>query len=239
MANVLIKINYANWDIMKFKIKRLLRTNDIIPNIVSTYPKDALKAKSEECFYSCLKENNCNIICYHISRLTEYEIQHILNNGLTMGTKQLFRTKINNLPNCCNWFKNELLYHIDNLRYTQAENAICASYGFLDLEEDLACDNIFHTNWGGETIYNHYDHGDRFYDEHCKKIHSTLQKISYPCLIIVRVTAKSFCSCLNSLYEKIKSEDINKISGAIEITDVLPEIVEIIDLDKYSGIDFN
>ena len=224
---------------MKYQIRKLLKDNDIIPNIVDTYPINALAAKSEKDFYTHLQENNCSVLCYHISRLTKYEIHDIQNNGLSWGIKQLFRNKIKNLPSCCDWFKDELIRHIENLPCTQAENAICASYGYLDLVEDSACDNIFHKDWGGETIYNHYDWDDGFQNEHFRKIHNTLQGISYPCIIVLRVSIQSFLSCPNFWYEKIKSENIEKLSGALEIEDELPEVVDIIDLNKYDSIDFN
>ena len=116
---------------------------------------------------------------------------------------------------------------------------ICLSYGYLDLDEDPAYDNIFHTNWGGETIYNYYDKGDGFQNEHLNKIHHTLQKISFPCIIIVRVTTNSFFSLPQFLFEKIQNENIEQISGSIEICNELPEIVDIIDLNKYDDIDYD
>jgi len=223
---------------MKYIIRELLKSNDIIPNIASTYPIDALNVNSEKEFVECIKNHNCNFLCYHITRLTEYEINDIRNNGLSWGSKTLCLNKIANLPSCCDWFKDELIKHITNLRDTQADDMICLSYGYLDLDEDPAYDNIFHTNWGGETIYNYYDKGDGFQNEHSRKIHNTLQKISFPCLIIVRVTAHSFFSLPKLLFEKIQNENKEQISGSIEISNELPEIVDIIDLNKYDGIDF-
>lgn len=224
---------------MKYKIKKVLRPNDIVPNIVSTYPIDASSANSEDEFFECLNEHNCSFLCYHITRLTEYEINDIRKNGLSWGSKTLCRNKIANLPSCCDWFKDELMTHINDLSETQAENMICLSYGYLDLEEDSACDNIFHTNWGGETIYCSYDEGDGFQNEHFRKIHNTLQKISSPCLIIVRVSALAFSLGHSFLYDKIKDDNIKQLSGAIEICYELPEIIDIIDLNKYDGIDYN
>ena len=224
---------------MKYKIKELLKSNDIMPNIASTYPIDALNVNSEKEFIACIKKHNCNFLCYHITRLTEYEINDIRNNGLSWGSKTLCLNKIANLPSCCDWFKDELIKHITNLRDTQADDMICLSYGYLDLDEDPAYDNIFHTNWGGETIYNYYDKGDGFQNEHLNKIHHTLQKISFPCIIIVRVTTNSFFSLPQFLFEKIQNENIEQISGSIEICNELPEIVDIIDLNKYDDIDYD
>ena len=99
---------------MKYKIKELLKSNDIIPNIASTYPIDALNVNSEKEFIACIKKHNCNFLCYHITRLTEYEINDIRNNGLSWGSKTLCLNKIANLPSCCDWFKDELIKHITN-----------------------------------------------------------------------------------------------------------------------------
>lgn len=74
---------------MRYKIRELLKSNDIIPNIVSTYPTDALNVNSENDFFSCLKKHNSHFLCYHITRLTEYEINEIKNNGLSWGCKTL------------------------------------------------------------------------------------------------------------------------------------------------------
>lgn len=116
---------------------------------------------------------------------------------------------------------------------------LCTSYGYLDLDEDSACDNIFHSNWGGESIYNYYDHGDNFQDEHLKNIHETLQEISYPCIIVVRMHISTFCSARNTLFERLEqSHDKTKIAGSAYIEQTLPEVVDIIDLNMYDGIDF-
>lgn len=226
---------------MKLRIRNLLIEKDIIPNIIETYPNNALLAPTEESFYGCLYGNNCNILCYHISRLTHEEIINIKKFGLVFGSKDLLYNKVKNLPSCCDWFKAELIEHIKKLRETQADNAICASYGYLDLEKDPGCDNIFHINWGGETIYNYYDKGNRFRDERLQKIHETLQQISYPCIIILRVDIPTFCNSeLHSLFARLKkTKDSKKIFGSLYIENTVPEVVDIIDLNIYDGIDFN
>ena len=154
---------------MKYKIRNLIKSNDIVPNIVETYPKKALLAQTDDEFYDSLFENECSILCYHITRLTAQEVIDIKTNGLSFGGKELLFKKVENLPHCCDWFKAELISHINGLYETQADNLLCASYGYLDLDQDSACDNIFHSNWGGESIYNYYDHGDGFQNEHLKK----------------------------------------------------------------------
>lgn len=225
---------------MKYRIKNLLSEKDIIPNIMETYPQKVLLATTEDFFYDCLYEDDYNVLCYHITRLTLQEIDNIRQYGLSFGGKELLYRKVNNLPPCCEWFKTELLEHIDSLYDTQADNLLCASYGYLDLDEDPACDNIFHSNWGGESIYRYYDHGDGFQNEHLKEIHETLQAISYPCIIVIRMSISTFCNADGYiLFERLKqARDKTKISGSLYIEQTLPEVVDIIDLNIFDGIDF-
>ena len=55
----------------------------------------------------------------------------------------------------------------------------------------------------------------------------------------MRVTTNSFFSLPQFLFEKIQNENIEQISGSIEICNELPEIVDIIDLNKYDDIDYD
>ena len=226
---------------MKYKIRNLIKNNDIIPNIIETYPKKALLAQTDDEFYDILFDNECNVLCYHITRLTAQEITNIKENGLSFGGKELLFKKVENLPSCCDWFKEELVAHIKNLHDTQADSLLCASYGYLDFDNDTACDNAFRTNWGGETIYRYYDEGNDFQDEHLKKIHSTLQAISCPYIIIIRVPIWAFCNAEHyNLYERLKTaKDKKYIAASLYISNVLPEIIDIVDLNTYSGIDFD
>lgn len=225
---------------MKYKIKSLITTNDIVPNMLETYPPKALLAQTKNEFYNCLVDNKCNILCYHITRLTSQEKKNVRERGLSFGGKKLLINKVENLPHCCDWFKMELLYHIQKLYKTKADNLICASYGYLDLDNDPACDNIFHSNWGGESIYDYYDNGDSFKNKHLRKIHETLLKISFPCILVLRVDIATFYEAeLYSLFDRVKEHrKKEEISGSLYIENVLPELVEIIDLNTYDGIDF-
>lgn len=94
---------------MKYKIKDLIKHGDIIPNVANTYPQNAFNAESAEKFYEYLEKYNCSMLCYHISRLTKQEIHSIKRTGLSSGSKALFLQKIKNSPECCDWFKSELL----------------------------------------------------------------------------------------------------------------------------------
>ena len=225
---------------MRFKIKSLLTSKDIIPNLSSTYPEVALLATNEDAFYSSMINNDYNIICYHITRLTCQEIDSIKKYGMTLGGKELLIQKIIGLPSCCDWFRRELIEYINGLAETQSDNAICASYGLLDLDNDPACDNIFKQNWGGESIYNYYDKGNGFQDNYMRTIHETLQKISYPCLVLLRIDIDTFInSQFGCLYEKFKAKKTETISGSLYIQNVLPEVVDIIDLSVYDGLSFD
>ena len=137
---------------MFFKIRKLIGDKDILPNVIETYPKEALIAENEEAFFDCLIEKQYNVVCYHCTRLTDEEIGVIRNEGLSLCNREMLVQKVLNLPNSCDWLKQELIDHVKKC-HLRAQNTICASCGFLDWENDPACNKEFVKYWGGETIY--------------------------------------------------------------------------------------
>ena len=219
---------------MKFKLQSLLTSKDIIPNVYDTYPVNSMTATNEDEFYSFLKETDCNIVCYHATRLTAREISAIKEYGLSLGGKDLLRKKIVDLPSCCDWFKDELINYV-NANRERARNTISASYGFLDWEKDLACNKEFVKYWGGESIYTYFC--DNLENEYFKKIHDTLTSISFPCIVLLRVNVYDFCKACTTLYEKTKTDDMSKLSGSVYIEDQIPQIIDVLRLD-FEGFEY-
>ncbi len=218
-----------------YNLSNVLCDKDIVPNIIETYPKEALNSYTAEASYEILEKKNYNIICYHITRLTQSEITDIKDKGLRLGEKSLLYQKVENLPSCCDWFKSELIKHIDGLREPQANGALCATYGCLDLKTDPTLLNIFSQNWGGESIYNYYDEGDNFQNQHLKAIYETLQHISIPCLLILRINIQKFNEGqFRCLYEKLQYQNTQEISGSVYITKEPPKVLDIVDLNTYN-----
>lgn len=160
----------------------------IEPNKIGTYPLELKKFIKSNCtseeLNSFLIEKNYDIMCWHCTRLTDYEINQIFSDGLQFPTKKFFVEKIKNLPNSVRKStKNFLIKYIENRMELQAEKTVCASYGKLDLADDIKCDKIFTMNWGGETIYCAYDKGDKFRDCYLKEIKTELDSVSYPCIV--------------------------------------------------------
>ncbi len=237
---------------MKYKLRTNLNNTDWLPNVEDTYPPDLLYLRTgpyeedlEELFYSKLYESNYSIIGYHCTRLTKFEIENIKNHGLSFGGKELIIKKVSNLPNELNKYKLKLvdLIHQDNS--TQADDQICFSYGFLDLDNDPAYDKIFLKNWGGESIYKYYDnpYSKDFSPQEQQEIKEKLRKISIPCIIVLRCPLKvEYNLNFSHISKKFMrySDDVETLRGAMVITkDVKFEVVEIVDLNKYCGIDFS
>lgn len=230
---------------MKCIIKDYLRKGDIVVNIEETYPNFILDMKrnniyDEDLFYTYLYQNDFSFIAYHCTRLTDLEISEIKSNGMTRGGKELLRNKIIRLPKSCDDIKEELLNHVNGLRETQADSSIYVSFGNLDLVADKTCDKIFTKYWGGESIYNFYDNIDSLTSKRLQYIKSKLQTISTPCIILLRCPKDAQAALSNTYYyENFMTKNISKLSGSMCIKNCVPEVIDIIDLTKYSGLDFS
>lgn len=243
MPNLLSKFQKVKY--MKFKIKDHIKNGDIVANIEETYPGFILDMKrnnvdDEDLFYTYLNQNNFSFIAYHCTRLTDLEISEIKSNGMARGGKELLQNKIKRLPKSCDDIKDELLNHVNGLHETQADSSIYVSFGNLDLVADKACDKIFTQYWGGESIYNFYDNIDSFISKRLQYIKSKLQTISTPCIILLRCPKDAQAALFNTYYyENFMTKNISELFGSMCIKNCVPEVVDIIDLTKYSGLDFS
>lgn len=201
-----------------------ITNNDIIPNDISTYPQEIVlmiqnAGTFEGDLFKFFESNNYNIICWHATRLTEKEIKDIEENGMnTDDHADFFEQKIKDLPNQINIdIKRELLNHIENIKETQSEGRIYASYGVFDLENDYRGDKIFLKNWGGETIYNYYDNPYKKNQEHLNYIKEELRKVSYPCIVCLRISIQKLLQINPCFFvdfcNQIKNSDLQLFSG--------------------------
>lgn len=230
---------------MKFKIKDHIKNGDIVVNIEETYPDFILDMKrnnvyDEDLFFTYLYQNDFSFIAYHCTRLTDFEISEIKSNGMAKGGKELLRNKIMCLPKSCDDIREELLNHVNGLCRTQADSSIYVSFGNLDLVADKACDKIFTQFWGGESIYNFYDNTDSFTSKRLQYIKNKLQTISTPCIILLRCPKGAQAALSYTYYyEKFMTQKIKELFGSMCIKNCVPEVIDIIDLTKYSGLDFS
>lgn len=230
---------------MKFKIKDHIKNGDIVVNIEETYPDFILDMKrnnvyDEDLFFTYLYQNDFSFIAYHCTRLTDFEISEIKSSGMARGGKELLLNKIMRLPESCDDIREELLNHVNGLRETQADSSIYVSFGNLDFVTDKGCDKIFTQFWGGETIYNFYDNPDSFSSKHLRCIKSRLQTISTPCIILLRCPKDAQVALSNTyFYDSFMTKNITELFGSMCIRNVVPEVIDVIDLTKYSGLDFS
>lgn len=229
----------------KFKIRNYLKDNDLLFNVEATYPKFILDLKynnvyDENLFYTYLYKNNFSFIAYHCTRLTDFEISEIKSNGIARGGKDLLLNKIMRLPKSCDDIKEELLNHVNGLHTTQADSSIYVSFGNLDLVVDKGCDKIFTQYWGGESIYNFYDNKDTFSSNRLQYIKNKLQSISKPCIILLRCPKDAQAALSYTYYyENFMTKDIRELFGSMCIKNCIPAVIDIIDLTKYSNLDFS
>lgn len=230
---------------MKYSLRKIVKEKDIVFNIEETYPTFLLEMKlnkvyNEDLFYTYLYQNDFSFIAYHCTRLTDFEISEIKSKGMARGGKELLRSKITCLPKSCVDIREELLNHVNGLRETQADSSIYVSFGNLDLVADKACDKIFTNYWGGESIYNFYDNIDGFTSKRLQYIKNKLQTISTPYIILLRCPKDAQAALSNTYYyENFMTKNISELFGSMCIKNCVPEVIDIIDLTKYSGLDFS
>lgn len=227
-----------------YKIKNKLKERDIVLNMLGTYPdciRD-LKAQKidedhERKFYECIYQNGYSYILFHRTRLTQFEIEDIRKNGISLGGKELLIEKIKNLPPTCDEHKGALIARVRDLPRTRAENCIYAYFGNFHLCNDVENDNVFFDYWGGESIYTCYLEDDSVGAEKMKK---DLQCISKPCIIILRYPADIEGSLLQkNLYQRFMKNETCNIVGAVWVERFLPEVIDVVDLTQYSCFDFS
>ncbi len=231
---------------MKYKIKEHIKELDLVVNIKDTYPKCLLdmkknKAYHEHVFYTYLQTNNVHLIAYHCTRLTDFEINEIKTNGLNYGGKDLLYKKIENLPESCNDIKDDLLKHVKGLRHTQADQSIYVSFGNLDLDNKIASYETFTENWGGESIYNFYDNPHSRHDQsHLRYIKNKLHDVSTPCIIILRCPPNVYDALSRcGFYNNFMTKSIKTLFDSLNLKTFVPEVIDIVKLTEYSGLDYS
>ena len=173
--------------------KNLFCNEDIIINDIKTYPQklvDFLVSKkyNEDDLQNFFYENrNYNVLGVHFTRLTNYEIQDIIQNGLRSDNSFDYERKIQNLPKEFDQYKSSLKQFAATNR--RSENNIYFDVGKIELKHGIT---VFLKNWGGETIYCYYD--NQFHNKPSDLINlgNRLRRCSTPCIVIVRVDAYDF-----------------------------------------------
>lgn len=216
---------------MIYEMKSFGTDLDIVPNHIGTYPIELKKASSKEEFWTHLYQNKYNFICCHLTRLTKAEVRKIKKHGIKSGSKEHLIEKVCNLPKECNFFKKDMLKHVNDLTPNEINDKIYAYYGHVDLNSQYTS-TPFYQNWGGEAIYNFYDHNDGYQDEFFKKVYTTLKRVSRPYLIVLKVTCCSFNDDYRTQknFEAYKENSIFKVEGSIVTNSA--KVVKLIDLTK-------
>lgn len=116
------------------------------------------------------------IVGIHCSRLIDYEIEEIKNNGLQILNSENAIDKINTAFNkgfLSNESRNDLL-KIDVFNDNDRKGMLCCFLCFSTLKESEGIDCFFES-WGGESIY------------YFAKRKEELKKIGMPCLVLLSI----------------------------------------------------
>jgi len=191
---------------MEIKLASYLTGNEIIindkktyPKIIRTYCESILKYENftdtVDGLLQLLKNNNFEIVCFHLSRFTDKEIESIKVNGLENSDKELFIRKIQNMDCLTNMEKNRLLKHVEGLKYTQVDGGLCCKIGTSKINDrqlfqnDLNC---FIADWGGETIYNYYE---THKNQSVQQMRTKINENSKPQICILKIKFYSIPYC--------------------------------------------
>lgn len=220
---------------MEIDIKKILKNsltpNDILINETDTYPKNLInqimsEGLSEDLFKNYFYENtHFNILGVHFTRLFDYEIDDIKNNGLHSDGSEDYALKIQRLPSELDSYKSKLLEFAELNK--RSHGKVYFDIGKINLYYG---NTIFLKNWGGETLYCYYDSLN--YAKKDLNLASKLRKLTIPCIIIVKVNAYQFFADflnIDGLIEHFQNNQLIDYNNEfcidkdeIEVIDVIP-----------------
>lgn len=242
-------INYLNDEnrINKLKENDATMINHPFDEYLNNYPLDD---KIND-FLDILNNTNKEVLCYHCTRLMDFEVFYLKENGLYQCSNELIQTKIsllyyNNIIDDETYnILNGSDYFFNNCR----EGILCLLSGYAPIIKDEYNEfsDLFN-NYGGECFYNSLEAYDR---KNKTSILEILNTNSKPYVVIAVLKLKFIMEHSNNLkssvfdylikpyitetYNEIKlSFEIKNIVDSIQVLDVL----ELDDIFKNEGIDY-
>lgn len=199
----------------------------------------------ESKFKEILLNTDCELICYHATRLVNYEVEDIKQNGLMISTEDFINKKIDLLKknSLINDEERDILKKINLLNKPEQkkirENKINFCYGKqiinLDKDNNLSLYN-FYANYGGEIIFKGLL---KKYDD----LQQKLNEISKPYLIICSIKLCNIENVVESwgpeLIEYFYKKGCNEINKQFSITSNYSKLLDIIEINDNSVLDYN
>ena len=110
-----------------------------------------------------------------------------------------------------------------------------------DLDDQIASYKTFIENWGGESIYNFYDNPHSCHDQsHLRYIKNKLHDISTPCIIILRCPPSVYDALSRcSFYNNFMTKSIKTLFDSLNLKTCVPEVIDVVKLTEYSGLDYS
>lgn len=199
----------------------------------------------ESKFKEILLNTDCELICYHATRLVDYEVEDIKQNGLATSTEDLINKKIDLLKrnSLINDEERDILKKINLLNKPEQkkirENKINFCYGKqkINLHKDNNSSLYnFYANYGGEII------NFGLLKEN-KDLQQKLNKLSKPYLIICSIKLCNIEDAVRSwapeLIEYFYKKGCNEINKQFSITSNYSKVLDIIEIDENSVLKYN
>ena len=191
----------------------------------------------KEKFYNILITENKELICFHASRFTCYEVERIKIEGLKTSSISNLMNRIDNLIR--DGFidesegdllrNNHLLMNKNNMR----ENQIWVTLGNVNISYDINSGLYnFYNNYGGEI---QYFRTEKLY------LGEKLKKLSKPYLIVLKLRPTQIIKyglkeLVENIFNRIDIENSNQVEYEFFTTEENVPIEDFIEIDENSKI---
>lgn len=137
-----------------------------------------------------LEEMNTEFMFFHVSKLLDFEISDIKNNGFKPTTREMITNKVTNAFNRGYFEQNEYELLLSKITpETQNPRSLFYNYTKITfLLEDSKNSMNINSHWGGESTSWHIDKHSKIDNE--VKLYSKLENLGSTCVVINKISYK-------------------------------------------------
>lgn len=214
------------------------------PLAVNNYYSEiqCLQKKFSEIFYKEEKE----LLCFHATRLMDYEVEDIKAEGLNCCSEESINNKINNLfkRSIINDYEHNLLQSNnvinDAEQFRVRKHKLYFIFGYQDIRcstANLSALDPFLLNYGGEAIYRYFDRETG--NSPKKELLEKLNSLSKPYIVISKFKTQELEERFgDQLFDTIMMKYIenvpNKISNEFYTLKTNVSCLDVIEVDENS-----
>lgn len=236
-------VNYIN-DNIEIIQKYFSELENIISNLLYIPKYYNLFEDIKNGFKEIILNSNCELICFHATRLVNHEVEKIKQSGLTISTEDFIIKKIDLLAekSLINVEETEILKKYNLLNYScsrqSRENRLYFTCGEQKINFDKENNSelyFLYKNYGGEIIYR----GLLKKEEDLQK---KLNQISEPYLIICSIKISNIKNEISVWIDDLIKFYLKKgnsiMSKDFSINSNCSKILDLIEVDENSKLDY-